>query len=133
VSFNGVEATVTVATNTSLTVIVPTTATTGKISIQSGCNIVSSTEDFSVVNLSTNSFSYSTINIYPNPTTGIVNISSTENSIIDKIEIVDVLGKTVATKTGNTSQVDISHLSNGMYVFKIYSGENVSIKKIIKE
>jgi len=73
------------------------------------------------------------ITFYPNPTTGIVTISNEDNGTIDKIEILDILGKTIATKTGNPSQVDISNLVKGIYVFKIYSGENISIKKIIKE
>ncbi len=62
------------------------------------------------------------------PNTRIITISNE-----DKIEILDILGKTVSVKTDKTSQVDISEFSNGFYVFKIYSGENVSIKKIIKE
>lgn len=133
VSFNGVEATITAATSTSLTVIVPTTASSGKIRIESGCNIVSSAEDFSIVNLSTSSFSNKVISIYPNPTKGLVTISNEDNLTIDKIELLDILGKTVAVKTENISQVDISHLSNGMYIFKIYAGENVFQQKIIKQ
>ncbi|HRA72824.1 MAG TPA: T9SS type A sorting domain-containing protein, partial [Flavobacterium sp.] len=74
-----------------------------------------------LLNISENTIAKFRINMYPNPTTGIVTISNEENLSIDKIEILDILGKRVATKTGNTSQVDISHLSNGMYVFKIYS------------
>ena len=42
-------------------------------------------------------------------------------------------GKTVSTKTENTSQVDISHLTNGVYIFKIFSGEQVFQNKIIKQ
>jgi len=72
------------------------------------------------------------IKVYPNPTAGKVTISSLENAIIDKIEIVDVLGKTVSVKTGNPSQINISEITNGVYVLKIYSGENVFVKKIIK-
>ena len=86
-----------------------------------------------LLNISENTIAKLRINIYPNPTTGIVTISNEDNLTIDKIEILDILGKTVATKTENTSQIDISHLSNGIYIFKIYSGETVSIKKIIKE
>ena len=73
------------------------------------------------------------VSIFPNPTTGIVTISNQDNLTIDKIEILDILGKTVSVKTDNTSQVDISHLSNGIYIFKIYSGETVFQKKIIKQ
>lgn len=134
VSFNGVEATVSSATNNSLSVIVPTDATTGKISIRIGCNIVSSTEDFTIENnLSTHSFKNNSINIFPNPTTGIVNISNKNNLSIDKIEIFDTSGKLIITKNGNSSQIDISNLKKGMYFFKIYSDENVLTKKIIKQ
>ncbi|HWS59332.1 MAG TPA: T9SS type A sorting domain-containing protein, partial [Flavobacterium sp.] len=105
---------------------------TVEITDANGCKGISSV--FIISNLSLNDNSVNKkINIYPNPTTGLVTISNEDNLTIDKIEIVNVLGKTVATKTENTSQVDITSLSNGMYVFKIYSGENVSIKKIIKE
>lgn len=72
------------------------------------------------------------IKIYPNPTSGIVSIYSQDNLTIDKIDVLDVLGKTVAIQTENTSQVDISDLANGMYVFKIYSGETIFQKKIMK-
>jgi hypothetical protein len=133
VSFNGIEATVTEATSTSLTVTLPTGATTGKISIQSGCNIVSTTDDFTITSLNTITFLKNIVNIYPNPTSGIISISSIDNSPVDKIEIVDVLGKIVSVKTGNTSQIDISEFSNGVYIFKIFAGEAIFQKKIIKQ
>jgi hypothetical protein len=82
-----------------------------------------STNDFESLNKS--------IAIYPNPTNGIITISSIDNSPVDKIEIVDVLGKIVSVKTENTL-IDISEITNGVYVLKIYSGENVFVKKIIK-
>lgn len=86
-----------------------------------------------LLNISENTITKLKINIFPNPTTGIVTISNEENLTIDKIEIVDILGKTVSVKTDNTSLVDISNFAIGIYIFKIYSGETVSIKKIIKQ
>jgi hypothetical protein len=85
--------------------------------------------------LATNDFESgnNAIKVYPNPTTGIVSISSPENATIDKIEIIDVLGKTVSVKTANTSQVDTSDFSNGIYIFKIYIGESVFQRKVIKQ
>lgn len=77
-------------------------------------------------------FFTSEFSIFPNPTKGTITISSVENTPIDKIEIVDILGKTVLIKTDNTSQVDMSYLNKGLYIFKIFSGENVCVKKIIK-
>jgi hypothetical protein len=49
VKFNNMSATVTAATNTSLTVIVPVSASTGKIAITLGENSVTSVTDFDVV------------------------------------------------------------------------------------
>ena len=73
------------------------------------------------------------VNIYPNPTKGTITIASVENTTIDKIEIVDFLGKIVSVKTENTSQIDISEFSNGVYILKIHSGESTFEKKIIKQ
>jgi hypothetical protein len=88
---------------------------------------------FSVTNLGLNDNSINKkINIYPNPTTGMVTITNQDNLAIDKIEIVDVLGKIVSVKTENTSQIGISEMTNGLYFLKMYSGENVFVKKIIK-
>ena len=83
------------------------------------------TNDFEIIN--------DAFTVYPNPTNGIINFSSRENASIDKIEIVDVLGKTVSVKTENTSQIDISEFSNGIYILKIHSGETIFQKKIMKE
>ena len=97
-----------------------------------GCTGKSSV--FNVSNLGINSNSYNKeITIYPNPTKGLITVSLVENTPVDKIEIVDILGKIVSVKTENTSQIDISEMANGIYLFKLYSGENVSINKIIKK
>jgi len=70
--------------------------------------------------------------MYPNPTTGKVNISL-ENETIDKVELLDILGKKVMTKSGDCSQIDLSSFSSGIYIFKIFSGAIVIQKKIIKQ
>lgn len=96
---------------------------------------VSTSPITTISNLSTADFESlnNAIKVFPNPTKGIITISSDENTPIDKIEVVDVLGKTVSLKTKNTSQIDISEFSNGVYVFKIFAGEVIFQKKIIKQ
>ena len=96
---------------------------------------VSSSAITSISTLATNDFESvnNTIKVYPNPTKGIITISSVENTPIDKIEIVDVLGKIISAKTKNTSQIDISEFSNGIYILKIHSGLTIFQKKIIKQ
>jgi|JI10StandDraft_1071094.scaffolds.fasta_scaffold06473_6 hypothetical protein len=133
VSFNGVNASVTEATANSLTVLVPEGANTGKISIESGCNLVSTTDDFTISSLGINDLNNEDVFVYPNPTTGIIRITSSENTTFDTIELVDIYGKKVGIVTENTNQLDISALANGIYLLKIYAGTTVIQKKIIKQ
>lgn len=75
------------------------------------------------------------INVYPNPSTGLVNIRI--NSFIGKtnIEIVDLNGRVVYslnnTEFSNEKTIDLNHLQAGVYVLKI-NGDNINYtKKII--
>ncbi len=72
------------------------------------------------------------IDIYPNPSSGIVNISSFEN--IDNIEIYDVLGKLIYNSddiVNNFLKLDISDYPDGLYLIKIKSSDNYISKKIL--
>ncbi len=84
------------------------------------------------LSVSDNEEDYKTI-VYPNPTTGIVTISNIENQTIDKIELVDSLGKILSIQTENTSQINLSTFSKGIYIIKMYSGNSISQKRIIKQ
>ena len=80
--------------------------------------------------LSLNELELSTIKVFPNPTTDVVNISSQE--AIDKVEFYSVLGKKVKTSLNNNS-IDISTLNSGIYFLQLHSGEKSITKKIVKE
>jgi hypothetical protein len=71
----------------------------------------------------------STINIYPNPTTGILNIEMEENFTID---IYNVLGEKVITT--NDSKINLSSYQNGIYfvLLKDEIGNLIKQEKIIK-
>ncbi|WP_309609302.1 T9SS type A sorting domain-containing protein [Flavobacterium sp.] len=72
--------------------------------------------------------------IYPNPTSGIVTINNDSN-IIDSVTVNDILGKTVQTKTVNNKQVelDLSNMSNGIYLVKVKSQGVEKVMKVLKE
>lgn len=93
---------------------------------------VSNSLTLNLASLAIDAFNSNSISIFPNPTTGILSISNSNNDIINKIEIIDFLGKTILVKSTNTSQIDISEFSNGIYILKIYSGSAFCQKKIIK-
>ena len=73
----------------------------------------------------------SKISIYPNPTTGIFTITSTEK--ISSIKITNVIGEEIFTSAINhqTSTIDLSSQSKGIYFIKLFSEKGIETKKII--
>ncbi|WP_397364704.1 T9SS type A sorting domain-containing protein [Olleya sp. R77988] len=70
----------------------------------------------------------SSITMYPNPTSDIINISS--SNTIKNIEVFDFLGKRII-KT-NQSQIDLSSFNSGLYLVKIKTDQGEITKKVIK-
>ncbi len=69
------------------------------------------------------------INIYPNPTTGTLNITNAENA---DVYVYNILGEVVASinNAAPFSTIDMSELSEGTYIVKILTDKNVITKKI---
>lgn len=67
------------------------------------------------------------VNLYPNPTTGIVNIDAEG---IVSVEVMDMSGRTVMTS--NKNSIDISNLSNGVYLFRVNTAAGRSLQKVVK-
>ena len=71
-------------------------------------------------NLSVGNIINSNIKIYPNPTNKIINIEGLTKNGNNIIQIFDVQGKLVITKTINEKgTIDLSELNKGVYVIKI--------------
>jgi Zn-dependent metalloprotease len=68
--------------------------------------------------------------VYPNPSLGNFTVVFDEEA---HVEVYSILGQIVFAQTGN--EVDISHLSNGIYRLKIYSsnGELVAVEQLVKK
>jgi hypothetical protein len=79
--------------------------------------------------------SYSAFNVYPNPNNGILNISLTNKSVKQTIEIKNIIGQTVYSKiAGNssTATINLSDINKGIYtVSLINENGTISTKKII--
>jgi hypothetical protein len=73
------------------------------------------------------------VHIYPNPTNGYFQISGIEGKL--GVEIVDFQGKNVLQLFVNQAdKIDISNLSQGMYLVKISTEKgDILLKKLIKE
>jgi len=71
---------------------------------------------------------------FPNPTDGIITISTIENSLIGLVTITDPSGRVIRSfMFDNTSrQIDISDLNEGMYLVSFIAGGKKNVMKVIK-
>ncbi len=76
----------------------------------------------------------SLISIYPNPTSGILNINYLSGST-KNLQILDISGRIVleTSVADDTSTLNISNLQSGIYYLKILSTTKVDCLKIVKE
>ena len=74
--------------------------------------------------------SNSDINIFPNPTNGIIYLSTPVNTI--NIEIYNLNGQMI-TKLKQKSKIDLAELTDGFYFVKIITQNREYYKKIIKQ
>jgi hypothetical protein len=84
------------------------------------------------VSLGTNSFDSLSFNYYPNPTSGILNISYSKE--ISQINVVNLVGQTVLNKSTNGTevQIDLSSLANATYFVKVVSDGKTKTFKVMK-
>jgi heat shock protein HslJ len=72
------------------------------------------------------------IKIYPNPTNSIIHLNSQNNPII-KIQMFNLMGRLIKSIKNNLESLNISDLSNGLYILKIETEYGPVTKKILKE
>ena len=77
------------------------------------------------------------VTIYPNPTNGILKIESCEgfpdNAVL---EIIDYYGRIVYTKVSESpkyQEIDLSHISNGIYLLRIRNNSKYLFQKVVIE
>lgn len=70
---------------------------------------------------------------HPNPVTDVLHINHT--AAIDRLEIVNMLGQAIRNIEANTSalSVDFSWFAKGVYIVKVFSGDNAKTFRVVKE
>lgn len=137
VKLNGILATVTAVTSTSITITVPNKATTGNFSIEIGCSLVGSTDIYTIESLSVNDIENTekTFRISPNPSNGIFNIQTSQTIENANISVLDLNGRIVhQSKVENLKNValDLNLLQNGVYIMNVNNGVVNYSQKLIK-
>lgn len=74
------------------------------------------------------------VNVYPNPTSGLITIQTEEFNSSTKIVVTDLLGKTLLQKQMNsrTEVINISEYESGIYFIKVYDNLKQKTIKVIK-
>ncbi len=93
--------------------------------------------DPDVFELSISEIALESLKIYPNPTTGIINLQSSNLTESVEIVIYNLQGQELVseykTPENGTISLDVSNLSTGIYFIKIASEDASIVKKVIKK
>lgn len=112
----------------------PTTIGDYKVDVTLGSCTVTS-DCFTVNTLDLDGFKLdSSFKLYPNPANNLIYIEF-NNSTNANLDIVDINGRILEKQNLNntTNIININHLPKGIYLFKIYTNEGISTKKVVKE
>ena len=79
--------------------------------------------------VSTQSPTGNSIEIYPNPTSGIINFSNTD---FDEVQLISLNGEILMRADGKSS-IDMSKLANGLYYIRIVTNKQIEqLAKVVK-
>ncbi|MFA9213464.1 MAG: T9SS type A sorting domain-containing protein [Candidatus Methylacidiphilales bacterium] len=72
------------------------------------------------------------LTVYPNPATDVLNISLSNGTVIEIVNIYTVSGKLVNNIKLNGNQIDISQLNNGVYMVEVLTADGSFKTKFVK-
>ena len=106
-----------------------------KVIDELGCEL---TKSFSLFATGINAVDFEkSINVYPNPTKGIVNIETLNDLSVSDVSIANFIGEELISASFNNGQkskrIDVSSLSTGIYFLIIKSNEFKVVKKLVIE
>jgi len=86
-------------------------------------------------NLSVHEEELNTFSIFPNPVSSIVTLKLPSNSDVLQINLFNLLGEKMISKTVrhlDNTQIDLSFLNSGLYIIRVNNGEQSQSKRIVK-
>lgn len=93
-----------------------------------GAIMIRLTEDAS---LSVNTISLEGVNVYPNPSTGLINVSN-DLSVENTIVVTDLSGKVVTSKVASVATtIDLSTVGTGVYLVEVSNKNGKKVERIV--
>ena len=86
--------------------------------------------------LSAEDFLAEKFNMYPNPATNVVNITNSENMLVNQVTVYDIAGKQLSTQTFNNEtqiQLNVDNLASGTYMLHLQTSAGTAVKKLVKK
>lgn len=81
--------------------------------------------------LSISDFNSDTIKIYPNPANTILNIDVPFSYEVAKVTIIDLNGRTILNSTDKINTVDVTGLTDGVYLLSLQLDDTIINRKIV--
>jgi hypothetical protein len=75
-------------------------------------------------------------NLFPNPATNVVNITNSENMLVNQVVIYDIAGKQLSDQNFNEQaeiQLNVESLASGTYMLHLQTNEGTAVKKLVKK
>lgn len=75
-----------------------------------------------------------TIKVFPNPANNFISLESSSSALILQVVLYDISGKEIMRKSldVNAAQIDVSHISNGLYIMEVKNSEGKTSKHKIR-
>src|SRR5690606_10991413 len=74
--------------------------------------------------------------MYPNPATNVVNITNSENMVVNQVTVYDIAGKQLSTQSFNNDaeiQLNVENLASGTYMLHLQTAQGTAVKKLVKK
>lgn len=86
-----------------------------------------------VTAISDNSSDIKSVSIYPNPTSGRINVAVNNGNNINEVVVLDITGNVLMSKSVNANNIslDLSSFAKGLYLVKVVTAEDSFVKKVV--
>ena len=68
------------------------------------------------------------LSVYPNPATGLLNVTLNNNVSARKVQLVDLTGKSIYS-SNNSKAINVSKFARGLYILKVTSNDGATASK----